>query len=84
MFRAFREFKNPETYFGRFVTQFALGFSECLVASLITFILGRGDLLMAMIWSLGFSALFGLVRAKLASPGTPFWGSPFARPPSSP
>ncbi|MFZ1410002.1 MAG: hypothetical protein WAS07_00920 [Micropruina sp.] len=84
MFRTLAEFRNPDTFFGRFVAQFSLGFSACLVATAITFLMGRGDLLMAGIWSLGFSTLLGLIRAKLTSPGASFWGSPFAKsPPSS-
>ncbi|MBK8461319.1 MAG: hypothetical protein IPL43_15035 [Micropruina sp.] len=84
MFRTLAEFRNPDTFFGRFVAQFALAFSACLVATAITFLLGRGDLLMAGIWSLGFSTLLGLIRAKLSGPGASFWGSSFAKsPPSS-
>lgn len=73
------EFKNPATFFGRFVAQFSLAFSACVVAALLAFAFGRGDLALAGVWALGFSTLFGLVRAKLNSPGAPFWGSPFAK-----
>lgn len=84
MINTIREFKNPETFLGRFVTQFALGFSACLVAVLVVYLLGRLDLAEAALWSFGFSLLFGLVRAKLSSPGAPFWGSPFTKPPDTP
>ncbi|MFT4215724.1 MAG: hypothetical protein QM619_00840 [Micropruina sp.] len=77
MFRSLREFKNPATYFGRFIVQFALAFSACVVAAVIAFALGRDDLALAGLWALAFSTLFGLIRAKLTSPGAPFWGSPF-------
>lgn len=79
LFKQIREFQNPDTYFGRFITQFALAFSACLVVAAIAYLIGRFDVYWATIWSLGFSLLFGLIRAKLTSPGTPFWGSPFAK-----
>ena len=78
-----RTFRNPDTFFGRFVTQFALGFSACLVAVVAVSLLGRLDLAQAALWSVGFSILFGLIRATLASPGTSFWGSPFAKSPAA-
>ncbi|MFT3971521.1 MAG: hypothetical protein QM695_14910 [Micropruina sp.] len=76
------EFKNPSTFFGRFVAQFALAFSACVVAALVALAFGRDDLVLAGVWSLGFSTLFGLVRAKITSPGAPFWGSPFTKSPT--
>lgn len=72
-------FKNPETFFGRFLCHFSLAFSACLVAQVILLALGRFDIFMGAMWSFGFSLLFGLIRAQIAKPGTPFWGSPFAR-----
>lgn len=80
MFQKIRGFRNPDTFFGRFVAQFALGFSACLVAVLVVYVAGRLDMAQAAIWSFGFSALFGLIRAILTSPGASFWGSPFAKP----
>ena len=72
------DFRNPETFLGRFVCHFALAFSACLVSMLILHLVGRLDPAMGAIWSFGFSSLFGLIRARLARPGTPFWGSPFS------
>lgn len=37
LFGAVREFKNPDTHFGGFLTQFAPGFFACGVASPIPF-----------------------------------------------
>jgi hypothetical protein len=71
-------FKNPNTFFGRFVCHFALGYSACLVAQLIAYAVGRWDVLMAAIGSLLLSALFGLTRAAIVQPGTRFWGPVFA------
>lgn len=79
MLQSVREFQNPDTYFGRFVAQFALAFSACVVAALLALAFGRDDLALAGIWAVGFSTLFGLIRAKLTTPGAPFWGSPFAK-----
>lgn len=78
-----REFRNPPTFFGRFVAQFSLAFSACVVAALLALALGRDDLVLAGVWALGFSTLFGLIRAKITSPGAPFWGSPFAKSPNA-
>jgi hypothetical protein len=79
LFRSIRNFKNPSTYFGRFIAQFSLAFSACVVAALLALAFGRDDLTLAGVWALGFSTLFGLIRAKLTSPGASFWGSPFAK-----
>lgn len=79
LFRSIREFKNPPTYFGGFIAQFSLAFSACVVATLVALALGRDDMALAGIWSLGFSTLFRLIRAKLTRPGVSFWGSPFAK-----
>lgn len=72
-------FKNPDTFFGRFVCHFALAFSACLVVQAILLALGRFDVFMGAIWSLGFSVIFGLIRAQIAKSGTPFWGPIFTR-----
>lgn len=79
----FRKFRNPDTFFGRFVCHFALGFSACLVAQAVLLMLGRLDVYLGAIWSFGFSLLFGLIRAVLAKPGTPFWSSPLTQPEKS-
>lgn len=77
MFTKWRNFKNPDTFLGRFIAHFALGYSACLVVMVIAHLTGQLDMAMGAIWSLLFSAVFGLLRAKLTSPGTLFWGSPF-------
>lgn len=74
-----KNFRNPDTFFGRFLCHFALAFSACLVVQLVLLVMGRFDVFMGAIWSFGFSVLFGLIRAQITHPGTPFWGSPFAR-----
>lgn len=78
-----RDFKNPTTFFGRFIAQFSLAFSACVVAALLALAFGRDDLALAGVWAVGFSALFGLIRAKITSPGAPFWGSPFSKSPTT-
>jgi len=75
----FKNFRNPDTFFGRFVCHFALGFSACLAAQLALLLLGRLDVYLGAIWAFGFSLLFGLIRAAMAKPGTPFWSSPLTR-----
>lgn len=74
-----KNFRNPDTFFGRFLCHFALAFSACLVVQLMLLVMGRFDVFMGAIWSFWFSVLFGLIRAQIAHPGTPFWGSPFVR-----
>lgn len=71
-----RNFKNPESFFARFVVHFALGYSACLVAAAVALLAHWTDLSTAAIWCLGFATLFGLIRAAIAKPNTPFWGSP--------
>ena len=55
---------------------FALAYSACIVVMLVAFLIGRWDTFMALVGSLAFSALFGLVRGAISKPGTPFMDSP--------
>ncbi len=71
-----RDFKNPKSYWGRFLANFALSYSAWLVVMLIVWTLGRWDVLMAFMSSLLFSALFAAIRAGISKPGTSFWRSP--------
>ena len=46
-----KNFRNPDTFFGRFLCHFALAFSACLVVQLVLLIMGRFDVFMGAIWS---------------------------------
>ena len=74
-----KDFRNPDTFFGRFLCHFTLAFSACLTAQLVLLAIGRFDIFMSAIWSFSFSILFELIRVQITHPGTRFWGSPFAR-----
>lgn len=73
------DFRNPQTFLGRFLCHFSLAFSAILVAQVVLFLTGQLDVIMGLIWLMGFSTLFGLIRAYISKPGSSFWGSPFAQ-----
>ncbi|MDO5499982.1 MAG: hypothetical protein Q4F67_09915 [Propionibacteriaceae bacterium] len=72
-----RDLKNPGNFFARFLMHFALGYSALLVAGGIVWLIkGDLDLLFFFVASLAFGVVFGVIRAAVAKPGSPFWWSP--------
>jgi len=67
---------NPHSWFKRFLMNFSLAYSACLVVMLITWIVGHWDTFMALVGSLSFSVLFGIVRGSISVPGRRFMSSP--------
>lgn len=73
-----RDIKNPVSFLGRFVLNFALAYSACLVVMLIAYLIGRWDTTMAFVGSFVFSALFGVARAAISKPGERWMKSPMS------
>lgn len=71
-----KEIINPHSWFKRFLMNFSLAYSACLVVMLITWIIGRWDTFIALAGSLAFSVLFGVVRGSISVPGTRLMSSP--------
>lgn len=67
---------NPKSFFARFVLNFALGYSAVGLVAIFAWAFAFTDALMALATPLAFGVLFGLVRAAIFKPGTPFMDSP--------
>ena len=76
-----RRYTNPTSFAGRFAAHALLGLSAMAVAMLVFWAVRGVDPWFAVLFSLGFAVLFGLARAALATPGTPFWGPLSTEPP---
>lgn len=74
-----KNFTNPESFFIRFLANFALFYSAALVVMVVALATGKWDTFMCVVGLLAASIAAALLRTAISKPGEPFMKSPVFR-----